>query len=105
MSIVVRLLQRPVHRYERHKHRRPGMHPLRCRNIFHQRQRILLHRLDQLHSRSKDSRQRHRNHGPYLRSLPDWEILYRVQPEHLHELDRMQRHHRNREQCRFYDSG
>ena len=95
----------PVHLYERHKHCGPGMHTLRRWNIFHLRKCILLHRLDQLRRGPKDSCQRHKQHRPYVRSMPDRAILYRVQPEHLLELDRMQCHHRSREQRRFYNSG
>eukprot|EP00945_MAST-04E_sp_MAST-4E-sp1_P005374 g5374.t1 len=51
--------------------------------------------MDQLRSRSEDNRQWYKQRRPYLRSMFDWEILYCVQPEHLHELDRMQRYHRS----------
>ena len=84
MPIVVRLLHRPAHRYQRHKQRGPCLQQLRSRNIFHQRQRIFLHRVDQLRSGPEDSRQRHKQHRPYLRSMPDWAIFYRTQPERLH---------------------
>ena len=109
MPIVVRLLQRAVHLYQRHNRIESRMQQLRGERLQQLRvyhcQRILLHRLDHLRTRPKDSCQRHCNHRPYLRSMFDWEILYRNQPEHLHKLDDMQRYHRNREQCRFYDGG
>ena len=105
MPTVVRLLQRPPRRYERHKNLESCMHTLRRWNIFYLRQCILLHRLVRLRSGSEASCQRHEQHRPYLRSMPHREILYRVQPEHMRELDSMQRNHRNREQRRFYDGG
>ena len=80
------------------------MQQLHCREVFHLRQRIFLHRLVRLRSRSKDRCQRHCNHGPYLRSMPSRAIFYRVQPEHLHELDDVQRYHRSGKQRGFYYS-
>eukprot|EP00945_MAST-04E_sp_MAST-4E-sp1_P008843 g8843.t1 len=105
MPIVVRLHHRPSHLYQRHKHHRPRLQQLHSRNIFHLRQRILVHRVDNLHCRPENSRQRHCNHRPYLRSMPHRKIFYRIQPERLYKLDRMQRYYRSREQRWFYDSG
>ena len=104
MYTMGELFCRPVHLYQRHKQHRPHLQQLHSRNIFHQRQRIFLHRLDNLRSRSEDSCQRHRYHRPYLRSMPERAVCYRNQPEHLHELDRMQRYHGSGKQRGFCDS-
>eukprot|EP00945_MAST-04E_sp_MAST-4E-sp1_P003402 g3402.t1 len=81
------------------------MHTLRCRSIFRECQRRFMHAMGELRSRPKDSRQRHKQHRPHLRSMHDGAIFYRVQPEHLRELDRMQCHHRSGKQRRFCHRG
>ena len=80
------------------------MQQLHYRDVFHHRQRILLHRLVRLRSGSEDSCQRHEQHRPYLRSMPERAVCYCIQPEHLHELDDVQRYHRSGKQRRFYYS-
>eukprot|EP00945_MAST-04E_sp_MAST-4E-sp1_P001819 g1819.t1 len=40
-----------------------------------------------------------------ITDMPDRAIFYRVQPEQLHELDRMQRNHRSGKQCWFCHRG
>ena len=105
MPIVVRLLHRPPHRYERHKYLESCMHTLRSRDVFHHRQRILLHRVDNLRSRPKDSGQRHCNHRPYLRSMPERAIFCCNESKRLHKLDHLQRYDGSGKQRRVYDSG
>eukprot|EP00945_MAST-04E_sp_MAST-4E-sp1_P003599 g3599.t1 len=54
---------------------------------------------------SENSFQRHCNHRPYMRNMSDWNILYRNQPERMHELDHMQHYYRSRKRRWFYYRG
>eukprot|EP00945_MAST-04E_sp_MAST-4E-sp1_P001818 g1818.t1 len=78
---------------------------LHYRDVFHHRQRILLHRLVRLRSGSEDSCQRHEQHRPYLRSMPHWKIFCCNESKRLHKLDHLQRYDRSGKQCGFCDSG
>ena len=108
MPIVVRLLQRAVHLYQRHNRIESRMQQLRGERLQQLRvyhcQRILLHRLVRLRSRSKDRCQRHCNHGPYLRNMLHRAIFCCNESKRLHKLDHLQRFQRSRKQRRFYDS-
>ena len=99
MPIVVRLLQRAVHLYQRHNRIESRMQQLRGERLQQLRvyhcQRILLHRLDHLRTRPKDSCQRYKQHRPGLPSLHDGEILRRNEPKLVRKLDSMQCYHRN----------
>eukprot|EP00945_MAST-04E_sp_MAST-4E-sp1_P001817 g1817.t1 len=73
-----KLHRRLLHLCQRNEYLEFCLQQLYGWKIFHLRQRILVQRLDNLPCRPKDSRQRHKQRRPYLRNLPDWEILYRV---------------------------
>ena len=111
------------------QYHRPCMHALRCWSIFrecqqrfmhtidklqrwsvhcyewHKQLRSCMHRVDNLHCRPENSRQRNKQHRPYLRSMLSRKILYCNEPEHLLELDHMQCHHRSGKHHRFCHRG